>query len=177
MAVSSTPTQIKIHTSVFFSFPFLLFKNRKSTPAAVTQTPTINKMIEISCIVSAPGTGIKSGMGKSIWMPPFYSLLKSDRIILRTAIAEKPAPIKPNMIAATGMDISPALLPWELETIAAIAKDETMVAIVDFFIIPTYSGNRPSRAADKAVITCVIRFAGLMVTNEKYLLAKDKQAN
>ena len=81
------------------------------------------------------------------------------------------------MIAAAGMDISPALFPWELEAIAAIAKDETMVAIGDFFIIPTYSGNRPSRIAGKAVIVCVIRLAGLMVTNERYLLAKEKQTN
>ena len=45
---------------------FLLFKNRKSTPTTVTQMPTINETIEISCIVSAPGTGIKLGMGKFI---------------------------------------------------------------------------------------------------------------
>lgn len=51
--MSSTPTQIKIHASVFFLFLFRLFKNKKVTPATVTQMPTISEMIEITCIVSA----------------------------------------------------------------------------------------------------------------------------
>jgi hypothetical protein len=62
--MSSTPTQIKIHASVFFLFPFRLLKNRKAVPATVTQMPTISETIEISCIVSALGTGIKLGIGK-----------------------------------------------------------------------------------------------------------------
>lgn len=49
----------------FFCFPFRLFKNRKSTPATVKQIPTISETMDMSCIVSAPGTGIKSGIGNN----------------------------------------------------------------------------------------------------------------
>jgi len=40
-------------------------------------------------------------------------LLKSDKIIFLIAIAEKMIPMIPKIIAATGIDINPALLPCE----------------------------------------------------------------
>ena len=46
---------------------------------------------------------------------------------------------------------NPALLPCEFDAMATMMIDETTVAIVDFFIIPTYSGRSPNRIADIVV--------------------------
>ena len=70
-------------------------------------------------------------------------MLKSDKIIFLIATAEKMMPMIPKITAATGIDINPALLPCEFDAMATMTIDETTVAIVDFFIIPTYSGRSP----------------------------------
>ena len=78
-------------------------------------------------------------------------MLKSDKIIFFIAIAEKIIPMIPKIIAATGIDINPALLPCEFDAMATMTIEETTVAIVDFFIIPTYNGRSPNRTADIVV--------------------------
>ena len=72
-----------IHRAVaFFSFPFLLFRNRKINPTPTRQIPTINDTIEMVCMISALGTGTKSGIGKFILSPPSILL---DAEVSRTA--------------------------------------------------------------------------------------------
>ena len=50
--------------------------------------------------------------------------------------------------------------------------DETTVAIVDFFIIPTYSGRSPNRIADIVVTACASMFPKLNVTKSKHFAAR-----
>ena len=95
---------------------------------------------------------------------------------MRTVIAEKPAPIMPNTIAAIGMDISPALLPWELETMAASAKDLIVweAVLISAFIVEeyrsktinllfTYPVQRGKLIAVKIILICgiMLLFHGL----------------
>ena len=99
-------------------------------------------------------------------------MLKSDKIIFLIAIAEKTAPMIPKIIAATGIDKSPALLPCEFDAMATMAIEETTVAIVDFFIIPIYSGRSPNRIADIAVTVCANMPPILKVTKSKHFAAR-----
>lgn len=99
-------------------------------------------------------------------------MLKSDKIIFLIAIAEKTTPMIPKIIAATGIDKSPALLPCEFDAMATMAIEETTVAIVDFFIIPTYSGRSPNRIADIVVTACASMFPKLNVTKSKHFEAR-----
>lgn len=59
-------------------------------------------------------------------------------------------PMIPKIIAATGIDINPALLPCEFDAMATMMIDETTVAIVDFFIIPT---QNPGKGDSKRLIS------------------------
>ena len=99
-------------------------------------------------------------------------MLKSDKIIFLIAIAEKMIPMIPKIIAATGIDINPALLPCEFDAMATMMIDETTVAIVDFFIIPTYRGRSPNRIADIVVIVCANILPILKVTKLKHFSAR-----
>ena len=99
-------------------------------------------------------------------------MLKSDKIIFLIVIAEKVIPMMPKIIAAMGIDKSPALLPCEFDAMATMMIDETTVAIADFFIIPTYSGRSPNRIADIVVTACVIMFPKLNVTKSKHFAAR-----
>lgn len=99
-------------------------------------------------------------------------MLKSDKIIFLIATAEKMIPMIPKIIAATGIDINPALLPCEFDAMATMMIDETTVAIVDFFIIPTYSGRSPNRIADIVVTACASMFPKLNVTKSKHFAAR-----
>ena len=99
-------------------------------------------------------------------------MLKSDKIIFLIAIAEKMIPMIPKIIAATGIDINPALLPCEFDAMATMTIDETTVAIVDFFIIPTYSGRSPNKIADIVVTACASMFPKLNVTKSKHFEAR-----
>ncbi|MCS4474735.1 hypothetical protein JQ038_00890 [Clostridium botulinum] len=60
----------------------------------------------------------------------------------------KISPITPNIIANAGTEISPAVLPCELDAIHTIIREETIVAIVDFLIIPIYRGTRPNKMTE-----------------------------
>ena len=99
-------------------------------------------------------------------------MLKSDKIIFLIATTEKMIPMIPKIIAATGIDINPALLPCEFDAMATMTIDETTVAIVDFFIIPTYSGRSPNRIADIVVTACASMFPKLNVTKSKHFAAR-----
>ena len=99
-------------------------------------------------------------------------MLKSDKIIFLIAIAEKTIPMIPKIIAATGIDINPALLPCEFDAMATMTIDETTVAIVDFFIIPTYNGRSPNKIADIVVTACASMFPKLNVTKSKHFEAR-----
>ena len=99
-------------------------------------------------------------------------MLKSDKIIFLIATTEKMIPMIPKIIAATGIDKSPALLPCEFDAMATMMIDETTVAIVDFFIIPTYSGRSPNRIADIVVIVCANILPILKVTKLKHFSAR-----
>ena len=99
-------------------------------------------------------------------------MLKSDKIIFLIATAEKMMPMIPKITAATGIDINPALLPCEFDAMATMTIDETTVAIVDFFIIPTYSGRSPNRIADIVVTACASMFPKLNVTKSKHFDAR-----
>ena len=99
-------------------------------------------------------------------------MLKSDKIIFLIAAAEKMIPMIPKIIAATGIDKSPALLPCEFDAMATMMIDETTVAIADFFIIPTYSGRSPNRIADIVVTACASMFPKLNVTKSKHFDAR-----
>ena len=89
------------------------------------------------------------------------------------ATAEKKIiPMILKIIAATGIDINPALLPCEFDAMATMMIDETTVAIVDFFIIPTYSGRSPNRIADIVVTACASMFPKLNVTKSKHFDAR-----
>ena len=87
-------------------------------------------------------------------------------------IAEKVIPMMPKIIAAMGIDKSPALLPCEFDAMATMMIDETTVAIADFFIIPTYSGRSPNRIADIVVIVCANILPILKVTKLKHFSAR-----
>lgn len=82
----------------------------------------------------------------------------------------------PKIVAATGIDSSPAWQPCELDAMTTMTMDETTVAIVDFFIIPTYNGKSPNIIAEMAVTACTHISPKLNVTNTKYLLARRIQA-
>lgn len=99
-------------------------------------------------------------------------MINSDKIIFLIAIAEKTAPMISKIIAATGIDKSPALLPCEFNTMATMAIEETTVAILDFFIIPTYIGRSPNRIADIVVTACANMFPKLNVTKSKHFEAR-----
>ena len=99
-------------------------------------------------------------------------MLKSDKIIFLIAIAEKTIPMIPKIIAATGIDINPALLPCKFDAMATMMIDETTVAIVDFFIIPTYNGRSPNKIADIVVTACASMFPKLNVTKSKHFAAR-----
>gem|GEM_PF-6229323 len=60
----------------------------------------------------------------------------------------KISPMTPNVIATAGTEINPAVLPCELDVIHTIIREETIVAIVDFLIIPIYKGTRPNKMAE-----------------------------
>ncbi|EKX80637.1 hypothetical protein C1142_09655 [Clostridium botulinum] len=67
------------------------------------------------------------------------------------ASAAKITPMTPNIIANAGTEISPAVLPCELDAIHTIIREETIVAIVDFLIIPIYRGTRPNKMAETMI--------------------------
>lgn len=90
-------------------------------------------------------------------------------------IAEKITPILAKIIATIGIDINPALLPCEFTAIATSTTDETIVAIVDFFIIPIYKGRSPNKIEDIIITICIPISIKLNVTNERYLLTKNIQ--
>ncbi|MCS4478538.1 hypothetical protein JTT08_12515 [Clostridium botulinum] len=43
------------------------------------------------------------------------------------------------------------MLPCELDVIHTIIREETIVAIVDFLIIPIYRGTRPNKMAETMI--------------------------
>lgn len=53
----------------------------------------------------------------------------------------KISPMTPNIIATSGTEINPAVLPCELDAIHTIIREETIVAIVDFLIIQYIEGQ------------------------------------
>ncbi|HBJ2611231.1 hypothetical protein CJF15_05575 [Clostridium botulinum] len=63
----------------------------------------------------------------------------------------KISPMTPNVIATAGTEINPAVLPCELDAIHTIIREETIVAIVDFLIIPIYRGTRPNKMAETMI--------------------------
>nr|WP_061320565.1 hypothetical protein [Clostridium botulinum] len=64
----------------------------------------------------------------------------------------KISPMMPNVIATAGTEINPAVLPCELDAMHRIIREEkTIVAIVDFLIIPIYKGTRPNKMAETMI--------------------------
>jgi len=79
----------------------------------------------------------------------------SDLNIFLIVNTENSIPNKPNTIAATGMDKSPAVLPCEFETKVIRMIEDTIVLIDDFPIIPIYKGNNPIQIVAIIIINCV----------------------
>lgn len=91
---------------------------------------------------------------------------------LGTGTTEKITPIIPKIIATTGIEINPVLFPCEFDAMTTITIEETTVAIVDFFIIPTYSGKKPNRTKDIVVTVCTNIFPKLNLTKSKHFFAR-----
>jgi len=67
-------------------------------------------------------------------------------------------PHKPRTHAISGLDSIPAVLPCELDTIAAITIEVTIVAMEDLNFIPIVSGIKPSKIEE---IVMIIMLTGL----------------